>query len=38
MSKKTLEEKVADQYIKDQEAKKEVWKDIVVEGEREHPK
>ena len=38
MSKKTLEEKIVDKYIKDQEAKKEIWKDIVLEGERERPK
>lgn len=34
MSKKTLEEKVIDWYIKEQEAKKEIWKDIVINGEK----
>ena len=36
MSKKTLEDRVVDQYIKDQEARKEVWKDIVIDGEKTH--
>lgn len=34
MSKKTLEEKVVDQYIKDEELKKEIWKDIFLFGEK----
>lgn len=36
MAKKKLEDKLVDQYIRDQEAKKEVWRDIILDGEKSH--
>ena len=36
MSKKTLEDKIVEQYIKDQESRKEIWKDIFIDGKKTH--